>query len=135
MPKITLANLDNPGTLILLGKNAVFSNTGQLIVGKLGLIASGGSANLFGVINNVTGQAAPSNLQNVQAYIVTGGVPSTSSNNYKFNACSIGSPTCVVVSLLVPTQPSLIDTFDFITRAPYDDIDIERLDTGQEDVY
>jgi hypothetical protein len=39
------------------------------------------------------------------------------------------------VSLLVPTQPSLIDTFDFITRAPYDDIDIERLDTGQEDVY
>jgi hypothetical protein len=134
-PQITLGNLTNAAPLILLGDDAVISNSGQLYVGKLAVIASGGSANLFGVINNVSGQAAPSNLQNAQAYLVTGGVPSTSSNNYKFNACSIGSPTCVVVPILVPIQPSLINTFDFISRAPYDDIDIERLDTGQEDVY
>jgi hypothetical protein len=139
---ISFNDLTTSGALILVGNGTKMTmpSSGSLNVKQLGVIASGSSnsvgANLFGMIGGEGGQAAPSNLQIARAFVLLGGLPESADNNYRFNACAIGSPSCVIVPLAAPKRPDPINNFDFYPQAPdLDNLNVGRVNEGTEDVY
>jgi hypothetical protein len=89
-------NLQAPNsTVVLFVDHGAVSGT--MAVGQLGLSGTGGSANLFGSIAGVTGQAAaPIGVRD------PGPDPA-----YLFNNCIIALPTCTVIS---PVSPPAVVT-------------------------
>jgi hypothetical protein len=127
---MTFDNLTVQGSLILIESGAKL--TGKVAInGKFGIVSNGtGSSDLTGSIQNVFGQAAAQ-----FGRISISGIIAPS-NDFKFNNCATGSATCVVVPTFVPVEPQTVETLDLSQQQrAFDDIDVERLDTGKEDLY
>jgi hypothetical protein len=129
----TSMNFDNltvQGSLILVESHAKITGLVN-VAGELGFVSDGtGSAVLDGSIQNVFGQAAAQFGRISVSGIIT------PSNDFKFNNCATGSATCVVVPTFVPVEPQTVETLDLAQQQrAFDDIDVERLDTGKEDIY
>jgi filamentous hemagglutinin family protein len=127
---MTFDNLTVQGSLVLIESGAKL--TGKVAInGKFGIVSNGtGSSDLTGSIQNVFGQAAAQ----FGRISVSGTI--APSNDFKFNNCATGSATCVVVPTFVPVEPQTVETLDLSQQQrAFDDIDVERLDTGKEDLY
>jgi hypothetical protein len=122
-PVITLGQLDAPNSILLLSTSSG-ELSGAIKVKQLGIRGEFGVSNLTGSINNISGLSA------AQIAIHD----PDPDNNYRLNTCVIGSPTCLVLPLLVPVSPDDVNTFELLQdQGQLDDLDIERLDTGNED--
>ena len=106
------ANLSAPNSVVLLfaDQGAV---TGTMSVAQLGLSGTGGSANLQGSINGVTGPTAA--LFGVRE-------PGPEAT-YLFNDCIIAAATCVVIpsalaTQFLVTQPQTAGELEILTVLP-----------------
>jgi hypothetical protein len=120
---VSLGALNAPGTVLLLsvGSGAV---TGTIDVRGLAIRGGGGSAVLFGTLGGIGGQFAAE----------TGHVLPEPDNAYRLNNCAIGSPNCTVLPILVPLAPQVVNSIQLLEqRAPADPLDIDRVNTGNED--
>jgi hypothetical protein len=119
--------LNAPHSVVLIssGGGAITSLSGATLnIDQLGISGVGGTANLFGCI---AGNCTPSAAE-------TSTPSPTASNNYRFNTCAIGSPTCIVLPSLTPVQPSPISSFAVLAVAPtQEDIDAPLTNIFDED--
>ena len=122
-PVITFGDLNAAGSALLISVDN--SNvTGTVMVAELGVTGFADTIDLFGSIAGVTSQFAA----------ILGVRAQGPDNADRFNACAIGSPSCVAQPILVPVFPPSLNDVDFLTLpAPLDPLDIDRLDTGNED--
>jgi hypothetical protein len=106
------ANLSAPNSVALLFADQG-TVTGTMSVALLGLSGTGGSANLQGSINGVTGPTAA----------LLGFREPGPEATYLFNDCIIAAATCVVIATSQPTQflvtqPQAASQFEILTMLP-----------------
>ncbi len=122
-PVISFGGFDAAGSTLLISVDNG-SVTGNVMVAGLGISGSGDTIDLFGSIAGVSNEFAAILAVRAQG----------PDNDDRFNSCAIGSPACVVEPILVPVIPPSLDNVDFLTLpAPLDPLDIDRLNTGNED--
>ncbi|HEX3885028.1 MAG TPA: hypothetical protein VHW66_20405 [Stellaceae bacterium] len=108
-------------TVLFGGHGTVDSVSGGLLVKGLLVSGAGGSAGLFGSIGGIaTSTAAQEGLIN----------PS-SSNNYRFNTCVIGSVSCILLPALIPVEPQAATQIDILVARPA----VEDLDAPLVDIF
>jgi hypothetical protein len=120
---VTFANLQAPGTQVIVssGGGAV---TGFVNVGGFGITGNGATADLSGTIGGVGGGEAANR-----------GIRSPNPNNAnRFNNCAIGSVNCIALPLVTPVIIQPINVLELLqARAPSDPLDIDRINTGNDD--
>jgi len=122
-PSIKFGGLEASGSALLISVTGA-SVTGTVNVGGLGVSGTGDIIDLFGSIAGDSSEFAA-------ILAVRAGGPD---NSARFNSCAIGSPACVVEPILVPVVPPSTSNLDILTLpVPLDPLDIDRLDTGNED--
>jgi hypothetical protein len=120
---ITFQNLSARETNVLIWAGAG-TVTGTIDVKGLGMAGAGGSADLAGTINGLASIAA--------ANLAIKGPKADSA--YRINDCVIATPNCIVLPQIVPVLPLPTNLVNLLQVAPpTDPLDIERVDTGNED--
>jgi hypothetical protein len=120
---VTLANLQALGSQVLISVGAG-SVTGHVDVKGLGVAGAGSTAVLTGTVNGVGGPNA-ADLGFHLPHPETGD---------RLNSCPIGAFSCIVLPQVAPVQTPPTDTLQlFQARPTGDPIDIDRLNTGNED--
>ncbi len=120
---VNFGALNAAGSVLLISAENADVN-GTVAVGGLGVSGNGDTIDLFGSIAGVSNEFAAILAVRAQG----------PDNDDRFNSCAIGSPACVVEPILVPVIPPSLNNVDFLALpVPLDPLDIDRLDTGNED--
>jgi filamentous hemagglutinin len=99
--------------------------TGTVDVKELAVFGDAGNAMLSGTINGVSGQGAAQ-------LVFKSGQPD---NNYRFNDCAIGSPSCVSIPTLTPVAPRIVNEIIIIpNRRNFRDVDAQLISNPNEDL-
>ncbi|MFT8245666.1 filamentous hemagglutinin N-terminal domain-containing protein [Roseomonas sp. BN140053] len=93
-------NLDAGRSAVFLLSNAA-ALSGEITAGRLGIQGTGGSAQLFGTLNNLAGAEA------ARAAELTRPATSASLTRYRINGCIAGAVNCISLplALLLPPRP------------------------------
>jgi hypothetical protein len=115
-------------TLFLLADKGTISGGSngnpQIFVKQLGVSGQGDLAALFGEIDG--------NGQSTAA--LQGRINPFTQNEYKFNDCAIGSPTCIVLPTFTPIQPQAISEVDILFARPAEeDVDAPLINIFDEE--
>ena len=122
--KITIENTQGTSTTVLLSTGNGGVTTGNVNLGGLVIVGTGGSAALAGIIKNSTGPEA-ARLAQIQPQ------PSTT---YRLNACPISSINCVLIPLgVLPAANPLRDFVLDTGRYNSDDDDVALPDISSRD--
>jgi hypothetical protein len=121
---ISLESVSNADLVMLL--NAGIGKVGGRVdVQQLGVFGTNGSADMNGTVRGVTGQGAGQLVVKVQQ----------PDNNYRFNDCAMGSPTCVAIPAITPVAPRAINDLTIIPARPsFRDTDIQIVGNANEDL-
>jgi hypothetical protein len=121
---ISLGTLRNPEQVMLLNAG-VGRITGDVEVQQLGVFGTTGSAAMNGTVRGVTGQGAGQLVVKILQ----------PDNNYRFNDCAMGSPTCVAIPAITPVTPRAINDLTIIPARPnFRDTDIQIVGNANEDL-
>ena len=124
VPDITFSGMFAAPDLVLLLAVNGGTVTGSVALGGLGVTGFSNTIDLDGSISGVTTEVA------AELGFRAGGAE----NSDRFNNCAIGSASCIVLPILVPELPQNLNNFDLLTMPqPLDPLDIDRLNTGNED--